>query len=199
MGVTTIEFYLNKFSSTFQISKFLNNKIINNKKTFQDKNYLFFIHLSSFDSYSMNLLNNDFRNEALIINTTIPINVYYPSLQHLNILGYIDRTQFDENTIPDLFSKIDNNKKYISDCDKEILLDYSFFNKSKTDRNSIIKKLSLQEYVVLENLLIGKSINQIAADMNLHKSSISTYKKRVLQKCSVENILDLKNFFNISN
>jgi DNA-binding CsgD family transcriptional regulator len=192
-GLTTLEFYLNKVNASFNIVKSLNNNIINIPENFQNEKYLCFVFLNSFDTYSLNLIQNELKDQYLIINTNIPINVYYQNLSSSNILGYIDRANFDADTIKNLFNKINNNKIYISENDTELLLDFTYFNKSKSERNNMVKKLSLQEYIVLENLLLGKSVNQIAAELNLHKSSISTYKKRVLDKCAVSSIFDLKN------
>lgn len=192
-GITTLEFYLNKINTSFSIVKSLNNNIINIPENFYTEKYLCFVFLNSFDTYSLNLIQNELKDQYIIIITNIPINVYYQNLNSNNILGYIDRSNFDADTIKNLFNKINNNKVYISENDTEILLDFTYFNKSKSDRNNIVKKLSLQEYIVLENLLLGKSVNQIAAELNLHKSSISTYKKRVLEKCAVNSIFDLKN------
>jgi DNA-binding NarL/FixJ family response regulator len=48
----------------------------------------------------------------------------------------------------------------------------------------------------MKNLLVGKSINEIAIELNLHKSSISTYKKRILNKLAVKNIYELNIILN---
>jgi DNA-binding CsgD family transcriptional regulator len=198
MGITTINYYLSLLNQEFEIHTFLNNTIIEKRSLNINNNALVFIYLNSFDSYSTYLINNEFKDNPKVIVSTIPINVYYPSFNNKDIVGYIDRNNFNNSTIKNLFEKIYRNKTYISEEDSEILLDATYFNKTNNGRQDIIKKLSLQEFIVLENLLTGKSINEIASELNLHKSSISTYKKRILSKCAVNSFYELKEFFSFN-
>lgn len=198
MGITTLNYYLKLKNENFIIHNYLNNTIIDKNKLNICYDDLVFIYLNSFDSYSTYLINNEFKNNQKIIISTIPINVYYPSFNNKDIVGYIDRNNFNCHTINQVFEKLDRNKTYISQEDSEILLDATYFNKTNNARDEIVKKLSLQEFIVLENLLTGKSVNDIASELNLHKSSISTYKKRILSKCAVKSFYELKEFFSFS-
>jgi DNA-binding CsgD family transcriptional regulator len=45
---------------------------------------------------------------------------------------------------------------------------------------------------VLTHLLNGKRINDIKATMNIHQSTASTLKKRIMEKANVDNLMDLK-------
>lgn len=198
MGITTINYYLNLINENFIVHNYLNNSIIDKSNLNINNDALVFIYLNSFDSYSTYLINNEFKDSLKIIVSTIPINVYYPSFNNKEIVGYIDRNNFNSNTINHVFEKLNRNKTYISQEDSEILLDATYFNKTNNARDEIVKKLSLQEFIVLENLLTGKSVNEIATELNLHKSSISTYKKRILSKCAVKSFYELREFFSFS-
>jgi DNA-binding NarL/FixJ family response regulator len=84
----------------------------------------------------------------------------------------------------------------MSEDDKDLLLEMHFDKQTNNSISNPLSQLSLQEYNVMKNLLVGKSINEIAVELNLHKSSISTYKKRILKKLSVKNIYELNIIFN---
>jgi len=62
----------------------------------------------------------------------------------------------------------------------------------KIDKTSPLMNLSARELEVTHYLVTGSSVNQIGASLNLKQSTVSTYKHRILQKCNVDNILDLK-------
>jgi DNA-binding NarL/FixJ family response regulator len=84
----------------------------------------------------------------------------------------------------------------MSEDDKDLLLEMHFDKQTNNSSINPLSKLSLQEYNVMKNLLVGKSINEIAIELNLHKSSISTYKKRILSKLAVKNIYELNIILN---
>jgi hypothetical protein len=84
----------------------------------------------------------------------------------------------------------------MNEDDKDLLLEMHFDKQTNNSSINPLSKLSLQEYNVMKNLLVGKSINEIAIELNLHKSSISTYKKRILSKLAVKNIYELNIILN---
>lgn len=79
---------------------------------------------------------------------------------------------------------------------KTISSGYNFFPQSdfgysKLDESGRIKTLSSREVEVLLCLIQGKTNNEIANSMLLSNKTISTYKKRVLDKLNAKNIVDL--------
>jgi DNA-binding NarL/FixJ family response regulator len=144
----------------------------------------------------MQLIESRIIANNIVVISDIPINVFFNRLSKYNIIGYIDRDSIYENTFKELFFKILDNKIYMSEDDKDLLLEMNFDKQGNNSTINPLSKLSLQEYNVMKNLLVGKSINEIAIELNLHKSSISTYKKRILTKLSVKNIYELNFIFN---
>ncbi|CAH0530032.1 response regulator transcription factor [Vibrio hippocampi] len=69
---------------------------------------------------------------------------------------------------------------------------YTFFkfkqNARQVDRQ---KKLSSREVVVMNYLLQGKNNKEIAALLSISDKTVSTYKKRIFDKYSVSNIIEL--------
>jgi DNA-binding NarL/FixJ family response regulator len=59
-------------------------------------------------------------------------------------------------------------------------------------KNSLLGKLSKREHEVFKLLTQGKRIKDISESMEIHQSTASTLKKRILAKFKVNNIIDLK-------
>lgn len=172
------------------IFSFQNTESIDLAGIKHDNNFLNFINISSNDRYILNLIESGDFKENIIITSDIPINLYYNRFSKLNVIGYIDRNNFNASTISDLINKISQNKVYLTDSDRDLLLGLSF-NKSNLKDSNPLNMLSIQEYNIMQRLLSGKSISEIAIELNLHKSSISTYKQRLFSKLSVKNLLEL--------
>lgn len=62
---------------------------------------------------------------------------------------------------------------------------------SAIDSDDILHSLSDREITVLRSLCLGKSNKDIAMDMLLSEKTISTYKKRVMTKLNVSNMVEL--------
>jgi DNA-binding NarL/FixJ family response regulator len=144
----------------------------------------------------MQLIESNMITTNIVVISDIPINIFFNRLSRFNIIGYIDRDSIYDNTFKELFIKILDNKIYMSEDDKDLLLEMHFDKQTNNSSINPLSKLSLQEYNVMKNLLVGKSINEIAIELNLHKSSISTYKKRILSKLAVKNIYELNIILN---
>jgi DNA-binding NarL/FixJ family response regulator len=68
--------------------------------------------------------------------------------------------------------------------------DYSSKEKNLNLQNPF-KKLSNRELDVFKLLSQGESVNNICKALNLHQSTISTLKKRIMEKLGVGNIVEL--------
>lgn len=86
-----------------------------------------------------------------------------------------------------------------------VLRGYSFFpdgvfSLSKRDDSvDPFSKLSKREFLVMKLLVNGLNNNEIARDLSLSEKTISTYKKRIFDKLSVNNILELADFARRNN
>ncbi len=196
IGIKSISSLIKEAIPYTKIHAFSNKEQINFDGLNYDNDFLNFIYINSFDSYSMQLIESNIISSNIVIISDIPINIFFNRLSKYNIIGYIDRDSIFDNTFKDLFIKILDNKIYMSEDDKDLLLEMHFDKQTNNSISNPLSQLSLQEYNVMKNLLVGKSINEIAVELNLHKSSISTYKKRILKKLSVKNIYELNIIFN---
>jgi DNA-binding NarL/FixJ family response regulator len=196
IGIKSISGLIKEALPYTKIHAFSNKEQIDLESFNYDKDFLNFIYINSFDSYSMQLIESNMITTNIVVISDIPINIFFNRLSRFNIIGYIDRDSIHDNTFKELFIKSLDNKIYMSEDDKDLLLEMHFDKQTNNSSINPLSKLSLQEYNVMKNLLVGKSINEIAIELNLHKSSISTYKKRILSKLAVKNIYELNIILN---
>jgi two-component system invasion response regulator UvrY len=81
-------------------------------------------------------------------------------------------------------------KKYVSDSVQEMITS-SFFDKTAGAQESGDSALSPRETEVMELLLLGKWTKDIANELNLNPTTVSTHKARIFQKMDVTNVIDL--------
>lgn len=82
-----------------------------------------------------------------------------------------------------------NNKKYIRKEVQQRIVD-SFVGNSAILSNPI-ELLTPREKEILSQLIIGKWTKQIAHEMQLKVSTVSTHKARILEKIQVKNVIEL--------
>jgi two-component system, NarL family, invasion response regulator UvrY len=88
-----------------------------------------------------------------------------------------------------------NDKKYVSDAVQQMITD-SFFNKAPVIDDSDLS-LSPRENEVLELLMQGKWTKEIANELNLNPTTVSTHKAKIFQKMDVSNIIELFKKLNV--
>lgn len=86
-------------------------------------------------------------------------------------------------------------KNYMSENISQIIL--RDFQKRKPE--NAFESLSQRELEVTRLLVRGISLQKISEIMNLHTSTVSTYKTRIFNKLNVTNIIDLKELAQIYN
>ena len=102
--------------------------------------------------------------------------------------GYLMKNS-PNHEIVDAVRCVLNNQKYVSANIRQQLLQ----NLHQTEQTSDnpLKTLSDREIDVMQHLIQGQSIGEIARVMNLHVSTVSTYKMRIFKKFEVTNVIDL--------
>lgn len=90
--------------------------------------------------------------------------------------GYIDKSESQEVIVNAL---------------ETVLSGYNFFKSSQRDISSKAPKLSNREMMVLNYLLQGKSNNDVSNILGLSPKTISTYKRRILDKHGVSSVIEL--------
>ncbi|MBM7035563.1 response regulator transcription factor [Vibrio ulleungensis] len=80
----------------------------------------------------------------------------------------------------------------LKDAVASIANGYTFFKfKSKRHQTQDDTMLSQREAVVMNHLLQGRSNREIASILSISEKTVSTYKKRILDKYSVSNLVEL--------
>lgn len=115
-----------------------------------------------------------------------PPRLYIKRLIDLGISGYVDKTTPDE----ELLFAIRNILKGRGYFSSEVLME------TLEDDKGVLKDLSIQnlsdrESEILSLMVKGKNSNEISEILDLHKSSIATYRARVFSKIGVENNFEL--------
>jgi two-component system, NarL family, invasion response regulator UvrY len=102
--------------------------------------------------------------------------------------GYLMKDSPNQDIV-DAIRCVLNNEKYISANIRRQLLQN--LHLGEQTNNDLLMSLSEREMEVMQFLIQGQSIGDIARTMNLHVSTVSTYKTRVFKKFDVTNVIDL--------
>lgn len=85
-------------------------------------------------------------------------------------------------------SRILSGARYISDAMQQELIKQSVGTADKKKKNV---PLSNKEMEIMQELMKGKRSSDIKAALNIHSSTLSTYKARIFAKMGVETIVEL--------
>ncbi len=104
----------------------------------------------------------------------------------------------DEDIINRALTKMLDKGSYMSEDVKESLI----FSNLRNDDNTLInplEKLTNREMEVAERLIAGEPMKEISNNLNLHASTISTYKTRIFEKLDIQSIPELIKIFDFHN
>ena len=104
--------------------------------------------------------------------------------------GYLDKTSTETEIQNAVYTLLETGK-YFSDTLKEIILD----NALDGTRTVSINTLAEREMEVAKLLVKGEGNLEISNRLNLQKSTVSTYKKRIFEKLKVNNVIELADIF----
>lgn len=187
-GYSTIKRQISSIDKNI-VTIHVNPKELNDfKKTHCVHETLIIVRLSEYDISTIDLLKQLFSDYKKVILSDVPINIYYNKCNNEKVVGYLNRSHFNEKSISDLFIKINQNRVYISESDTDLLIQNSALEQKNFN---LLRKLSDKEHLVYKHLVEGKRLKEIAVELNLHISSVATYKTRILNKCSVKNLAEL--------
>ena len=103
--------------------------------------------------------------------------------------GYLSKDTASDKLI-EAVKKVIDGRKYISSTLAERLAD-SFTNSLEKSPHEY---LSDREYQVFCKIASGKSVSEIASDMFLNVKTISTYRRRILNKMNMKNNSELTHY-----
>lgn len=101
--------------------------------------------------------------------------------------GYLVKDSSDEE-IRRAVRTVLNNRQYISETLKDMVF-ADIWGKQK--RDNPLHLLSNRETDVLQLILQGKSIPEIAGILHIHATTVSTYKTRIFEKMKTKNLVEL--------
>jgi DNA-binding NarL/FixJ family response regulator len=122
----------------------------------------------------------------ILVFSAYPEKLLAKRILKLGALGYIEKHRQDSEVMKAV-KEVLKNKKYLSDEMAKSIIDETLSNKS----DNIFDALSDREMEIMLLLLSGKSNQEIQTTMNLHSSTIATYKNRLFQKLGVNNLVSL--------
>jgi two-component system, NarL family, invasion response regulator UvrY len=126
-------------------------------------------------------------NSKVLIFSMQPEEVFAKRMYSLGANGYINKTASDSEILKAVSSVL-NGISYVSDKFIQKMTD-DLINKRSSNP---FDKLSKREFEITILLIKGFSMSKISEVMNLHSSTVGTYKAKVFEKIGVDNVIDLK-------
>ncbi|KAA0993502.1 response regulator transcription factor [Dyadobacter aurulentus] len=109
--------------------------------------------------------------------------------------GYISKDAPESEFRTALETVLFRSKLYLSESLKEE--SFRMFMQSGKSHEDTSEKLSLREREIVQLLLAGKGISEIASLLDIHTSTASTHRIRIFRKLGVDNVMDLARIYNI--
>ena len=152
----------------------------------------------------LNMPNGNF-NEALqaikLKNSETKVMIFSSQDESLYAVRYLKmgadgflHKDSSEDAINKALTKMLDKGRYMSEEVKDALINDKL-NKGETTINPL-EILTGREMEVAERLVIGEPMKDISNNLNLHSSTVSTYKTRILEKLNIQTIPDLIKLFN---
>lgn len=100
--------------------------------------------------------------------------------------GYISKESFPDELV-EAIKRVSNGEKYLSRkiAEKVVL------NLADDDHTAPHELLSNREYETLVNIGSGKTVKEIADELNLSAKTVSTYRSRILEKMNMKSNLEI--------
>jgi DNA-binding NarL/FixJ family response regulator len=128
----------------------------------------------------LNEIKREFPERPVLFLSMHPEDVHATRVLKAGGSGYITKESASQE-LTSAIKKVANGGKYISQSLAEVLA----LEISPDNRKLLHETLSDREYRVMWLLASGKQINQIAKEMSLSPSTVSTYRARILKKLKV--------------
>ena len=152
----------------------------------------------------LNMPNGNF-NEALqaikLKNSETKVMIFSSQDESLYAVRYLKmgadgflHKDSSEDAINKALTKMLDKGRYMSEEVKDALINDKL-NKRETTINPL-EILTGREMEVAERLVVGEPMKDISNNLNLHSSTVSTYKTRILEKLNIQTIPDLIKLFN---
>ena len=121
-------------------------------------------------------------------------SIYGQRCLQLGARGYLHKSAND-STILNAINRVLSGKKYISPDLAELLSD----NKAADSTLNPLHKLSIREMEIMLLLNKGRTIAEICEILKIQYSTVSTFKRRIMEKLNVKNMHSLYKFMQSYN
>lgn len=121
-------------------------------------------------------------------------NVYGIRYFHANVNGYLSKLS-SMIEIKNAITEVMNNGKYFSKNIQNLIMDSYVFKKP----TNVLQQLSNREFEIAKLLVKGLGNTEISAELDLQKSTVSTYKNRLFEKLEIKNVPELIQIFKLYN
>lgn len=138
---------------------------------------------------SLRLLKNIFNlrpQQKVMIFTMSPVAVYAKKYLALGVKGFINKEAEPAEVRLGIVTIL-NNRRYLGSDMMHLL------NEEQTggQGNSPFESLSIRELEIMNLLVEGKNVSEIAGLLFLHISTVSTHKANIMAKLHVSNVVEL--------
>ena len=155
------------------------------------------INMPATDSFGLmsNILAVKPKSKILIFSMNSE-EIFAKKLLNLGALGYLSKgASGDEFRLA--IENVMGNKRYVSPSLMRALTE-SALGKNANNQNPF-DLLSKGELEIVRHLIKGESVSQIGKYLNLHPSTIGTYKARILAKLACKNIVEINELAMMNN
>ena len=128
----------------------------------------------------------------IIILSYLPEEVFGIHYIKAGVMAYINK-KYDNDVFEKAIDKVLNNRRYLTDEINDQM------QQMLTGDTNLFNKLSEREIEVLNYMLQGYSVSDISNKLNLHNTTVSTYKNRIFEKLNTKNIMVLNELATIYN
>lgn len=125
-------------------------------------------------------------NQKVMIFTMSSVAIYAKQYLALGVKGFINK-EAEPSEVRLGIAAILNNRKYLGSDMKHILTLENKENQASTPFDC----LSTRELEIMNHLVEGKNVKEIAEMLFLHISTISTHKAKMMLKLNVSNVVEL--------
>ncbi len=123
--------------------------------------------------------------QKVLIYTMSSEDVYALKFMKLGAYGYLNKNS-DSNELIKAIKSILSGVKYFTE-DLKLKISRIF-----TDNEYSLNSLTTREMEILKLLVAGMGNKEICSKMNLHSSTVGTFKRHIFDKMNVSNIIELK-------
>jgi DNA-binding NarL/FixJ family response regulator len=125
-------------------------------------------------------------NQKVLILTMSSEQIFAKKYLQLGVKGFITK-EAPQSEINQAITSVLNNRRYISARIRDSLT----LEMLDSEAKSLFDTLSQRELEIMNYLIDGKNVSEIANMLSIHISTVSTHKANILQKLGVSNIIEL--------